>query len=792
MKQKRMKMKLLILLTTWGALVAQLGAPLTAHAQLDRNARAAEAMRQLDYPAAIELYKLTLRYDANNAEAIANIAECYRKTNQTKEAEYWYGKAVQLAKPKPLHFLYYGMTLHRNGKCAEAVAWYERYAREAPSDSRTQRLIQGCAKREAFLKKGQRIYQIEKTSVNSDYNEYAPSLSGESLFFASERPTGKITKRVNAWNNAPFARVYASGVRPREGWTPEVDPQARHWDSPYQTQLHQAGVVFSADGRWAFVTRSDQSGRSEDGLVRLKIYAARRFENGSWGNLEELPFNNAAYSTAHPAPTPDGERLFFSSNRPGGYGGMDLYVVEQRDGVWGIPFNLGPDVNTEGHEIFPFFSQEGRLYFASDGHESLGGLDILYTTARGGSDWNAPLNPGAPLNSEADDFAICFEPEGRWGFFASNREDGKVDNLYAFSRTAIPVTVRVESEGRPLSDAAVTLDLSGETINSDAQGVALFDLFPGDCVTFLVEKNGCEPASVPYCAAAGAEAPIAKLTRKSRISIQGLVFDMTDGLPAQGVSVALLNDCGQPQVTQVSAADGRFSFPLSRNCCYTVRAEAPGYLAAVSEKICAPRADLARTFKVWLNLQPFRDGEGFLIKPPSRPSYRYNPESERYELPDGKPANIELGQGLSLRDGILYDQEEPANFRMDAWAKADDGQGFTLALYYDLDAVYPKEESYGELEKLLRLLLNNPKLEVEIASHTDARGSAAYNAELSQRRADYIAQWLRNQGINETRIRAQGYGNSRPARPCGPSSVPCTEEMNRANRRTEFRIIDRN
>lgn len=792
MKQQERRVGFSVGLAARWAIVLWTCLPCAAHAQLDRNARAAEAMRQWDYPGAIELYKLTLRYDANNAEAIANIAECYRKINRAQEAEYWYAKAVQLAKPKPLHFLYYGMTLQRNGKCAEAIAWYERYAQDAPSDSRPARLIQGCAKREALLKKGQRICQIEKIGVNSDYNEYAPSLGDQLLLFASERPLGKVTKRVSSWSNAPFAKIYAATIRPREGLPPQIELPVTRWEDMPPTQLHEAGAVFSADGQWVFLTRSDQGGRSEDGLIRLKIYAARRLADGSWSAPEELPFNNAAYSTAHPAPSPDGSRLFFSSNRPGGYGGMDIYVVEQRDGRWGIPFNLGPEVNTEGHEIFPFFSRDGRLYFASDGHEGLGGLDILYTTSRGAADWNAPLNPGAPLNSPDDDFAICFEPEGRWGFLASNRDAGDTDNLYAFSRTAIPVEIRVESEGMPLPDAAVTIDLNNETINSDAQGKVLFDLYPGDCATFWVKKNGYESAQIKYCALPDSAFPAVQLVRKSKMNLQGLVFDMTDGLPAQGVLVTLLNDCGRPQSTQVSAADGRFSFALARNCCYTVRAEAPGYLAAVSEKICTPRADLSRTFKAWLNLQPFRDVEGFLVKPAAQVNYRYNPESGRYETPDGSPVNADLGQGLSLRDGILYDQEAPAAFQAEAWRPADGGQGFSLALYYDLDAIYPQEASYGELEKLLRLLQNNPGLRVEIASHTDSQGGAAYNIELSQQRADFIAQWLQRQGVPAGRISARGYGASKPARPCGPHSTPCTEEMHRANRRTEFRMIGGN
>jgi len=776
------------------------GASLALSAQGILQRQADQAMQELDYMTAIMLYQQVLENDDNSAAKIS-LAECYRKINDTENAERWYAEVVKTSAAKATHRLYYGMMLQANGKCSEAKTWFDIYRAERPDDARGQHLAAGCEQAEQLAKAGVGIYVVSRLPINSNMDDYAPTLRGNQLIFASDRHDNSPLQRTNMWTGASFTELYRVLFQANSGapGTFHYGP-ATKFSPKLNSKFHEAAATFSADGKTIFFTRNNfvegKTGRDEEGLVKLKIYTGSATQPDQWGELQALPFCSDEYSVAHPSLTPNGKRLYFSSNKPGGYGGMDLYFTDLEVGRWGLPMNLGPDVNTEGNEIFPFINTDGRLYFSSNGHIGLGGLDIYYTTPKGKGNWNTPVNPGAPLNGNHDDFGVTFSADGTWGFFSSDREGGLGrDDIYGFTKRAVPMEIYITDPytKTPVAGVAVTNQTTGLTLTTSVEGKIGFDMRPDECVTFSVSKKNYEPITKEACTtdlAAGQAVRLdLALEKKANHTLQGLVFDMMDGLPAEGILVTLTNDCGKPVDVQTTSEEGRYQFRLDKNCCYTVKATAEGYTAAVADRQCTVGLAPGQGLRTDLSLEPYRDVDGFVVKkaaPAPALTPHFNPKTGLYENADGSVATYDFGNGLTLRKGVLFDNGAPSQPSESGWQRS--AAGFLVHLYYDFDATAIPAASEPELQKLLTTLVENPELKVEIASHTDARGSAEYNLDLSQRRADAVVDWLVNQAIARERLTARGYGETQPMNDCS-ADKPCTEEQHQLNRRTEFRVI---
>jgi len=760
--------------------------------------QANDAMRELDYMTAIVLYQQVLEKE-NNPEATVNIAECYRKINDKENAEFWYNKVVQLPNAKPIHKLYYGMMLQANGKCDIAKAWLNQYVKDAPDDARGQYQARACEIEEELLNKSRGVYSINPMPFNSNLDDFSPVVMGDKIVFASDRTQTGPVKRTSMWTGNPFAELYAVPFAVK-GTTPGDFSYgaAEKFSKNINTKLHEAAAALSPDGKTIYFTRNNFSegatGKSEEGLVKLKIYAAQSDGQGGWINETGLPFNSDEYSVAHPSLSADGQQLYFASNMPGGYGGMDLYVSTLENGRWGQPVNLGPVVNTEGNEIFPFIDPNNRLYFASNGHIGLGGLDIYYTTpaSKGGDSWNFPVNLGYPVNTNADDFGMTFGGDLSWGFFTSDRDGGAGrDDVYGFQKSASPVEIFVFDAYTklPLSGASVANKTSGLTMTTGPDGKIAFDMRSAECADFVVEKKNYESVTKTGCAEKTNSSVITRieipLTKQTNFVLQGIVFDMTDGFPAEGARVMLTNDCGKalPE-TVVTGTDGRYKFKLDKECCYTVKAVKDGFIAATSTNLCTKGLIKNATLKANLSLQPYLDGEGFIVGGDTK-NPAFDPQSGLYKNSDGSPANFEIGNGLEVKDGILLDNGAPNKPEKGVWERGS--EGFLVHLYYEFDRSSVNDASLPELEKLLKTLQENPDLQVEISSHTDSRGSDDYNLYLSQGRADWVVNWLARNGIAPQRLTGRGYGETKLVNRCD-DGVECTEAEHQLNRRTEFRI----
>ena len=272
-------------------------------------------------------------------------------------------------------------------------------------------------------------FVINVLNINSKYSDYAPCFYKDELVFSSSRSTNSFLKIVDDLNNQPFLDLYRT--------TKEEKKSIIRLNGVVNSKFHESSPAFSPDGKIVYFTSNNyvdqKSGTNTEGKVLLKTYRAFYKADGEWEDIEELPFNSDEYSVAHPAVSPDGRFLFFASDMPGSLGKSDLYVVDiHPDGTFGTPLNLGDAINTEGRETFPYISDKGNLFFASDGHVGLGGLDIFKVMP----DLYGRLqvyNVGEPINSEDDDFTFIINEKKKVGYFASNRKGGEGDDdIYGF------------------------------------------------------------------------------------------------------------------------------------------------------------------------------------------------------------------------------------------------------------------------------------------------------------------------------------------------------------------------
>ena len=783
--------------------------------------RADNEFKRYNYETAIPLY-LEVLDKADIPEAKAKLAESYRRTDNWQEAEYWYGQIVNLPDAKSIYYLYYGMALQANNKCDLAKEFFKEYNRLEPDQQRGALLAQACTKDEleVILNKCNSCYDIQAVPINTKFDDFGPVIYQEGLIFTSERDENGIVDRIHEWTGYPFLELFYTSIDTLDAenyeFTYEKDP--KEYSGKLNTKFHDGPISFSADEQTVYITRNNlydrTQGRDDEGVTRLKIFYGTK-TGDKWKDLAELPFNSDEYSVAHPSPSDDGKTLYFSSDMPGGFGGMDLYSTTFEDGTWGPPVNLGPIINTEGHEVFPYYqSTTGKLYFSSDGQIGLGSLDI-YTTTSVDNSWSPPSNLGAPLNTKYDDHSIILNEDETFGYFSSNRPGGKGrDDIYSFRKKVVNVEILVfdQATNNPISGAAVFNDCSKETLKTGNNGRITIEMPLEECCKFFASKEEYQDNDLEGCTA-GYE-PGAKLFVKIPLSkpyefnMTGVITDKITKQPIGGAKIILENDCDEKQREFTTSWDGKYFFnDLKDNCCYKVIASKDTmsefnknyYLSANRDNICTRGKVSSMDFQVDMELDPvlvFADDDN---KP--RPSDRddtpivdvskYNKTTSTtgdvvytntdgdviaYENPYGKIVPTRLG-------------EETIGTRQTDVISGGVSRTFVLRhIYYDFDKSYIRDDAQEDLDRLQNILNENPKYIVEIGSHTDARGSNRYNDNLSKRRAKAVVAWLIERGIPESRLTYVGYGENQPTNDC-VNEVPCTEDEHQRNRRTEFRIV---
>lgn len=387
------------------------------------------------YIDAIETYERVASKGYKSVDMFQKLGNAYYFNAELEKAAKWYGELFAMTKDVDAEYYYrYSQSLKSIGEYAKADEMLIEFNKRSGNDSRG-KLFNSNRNYLAEIKANSGRYKIDDAGINSEYSDYGSSFSGNKLVFTSARDTGNFSKKKDKWTNQYFTNMYASEVS-----TDSVPGAPKKFAKKINTRFHEATPVFTKDGKTIYFTRNNfnngKKGKDSDKVTLLKIYKATLVDN-EWDNAVELPFNSDDYSTAHPALSPDEKTLYFSSNRPGTIGQSDLFKVKiNEDGSFGIPENLGTTINTEGKETFPFVSDENELYFASDGHPGLGGLDIFMSKIAQDGSLKEVRNIGEPANSPKDDFSYLIDTKSRNGFLTSNREGGKgSDDIYKFLET---------------------------------------------------------------------------------------------------------------------------------------------------------------------------------------------------------------------------------------------------------------------------------------------------------------------------------------------------------------------
>jgi outer membrane protein OmpA-like peptidoglycan-associated protein len=606
-------------------------------------------------------------------------------------------------------------------------------------------------------------------AINTKALEFSPAFFTDGIVYVSSDSKGNEKMEDRAINMNTMTIFMAKRDSAGNLTAPQV--LSKELTSKY----HEGPVSFDKTTEQMFFTRNIVVGGEEkiaqDGEQKSRIYTTTKI-NGTWGEPFALPFNNNEFDDYHPSINHSGDKLYFSSSRPGGFGGMDLYVSIKEGNMWGVPVNLGPKVNTKGNEIFPFIHPDNSLYFASNGHTGAGGLDLFFTKEEG-TKWTAPFNLGAPFNTNGDDFGLIVDLDKRNGYFTSNgtpdgagadeilsfhTKDGNLDQyLNQGTRLAIApqdlvINVIDKATGLPLPNSMVR-------IFSMDQNKVLGRDADGNLIT-LQQVNGEYVMKV-----APSDQGINGVTNKAgRFS--------TDIKPATYVMIASQPGYQTKQIIkEVTLSNREYTIPLEKS-----------------------NGTEWNTVLLDQNNEPLRGTTVVLTNPNTgkRDTVNTDPSGTvNYSMEGQTPYTVDV-----YRDGkpISTQQVNPQNPTGITSVNVKEtplrtGSVIELPnIYYNFNDASLRPEASQDLAAVLLLMQQYPSLRIELGSHTDCRGTNLYNDDLSSRRAKSVVKYLTDRGIAADRLEARGYGETQLKNQCA-DGVSCTETEQARNRRTELRVL---
>jgi outer membrane protein OmpA-like peptidoglycan-associated protein/tetratricopeptide (TPR) repeat protein len=472
-------------------------------AQKVQIAKADKDFEQYDYVDAIKTYERIFEKGYKSADMLQKLGDAYYFKAELENAAKWYTELFALTQDvAPEYYYRYSQTLKAIKDYKKADQMLLKFNQLSGNDTRA-KLAMAQKDYLAEIKKNSGRYVIENAGINSKYSDYGSSYYKDKVVFTSARDTGSLASRKHDWTGESFTNLYGADLAADGSLS-----NAKRFARKINTKFHEATPVFTSDGKTVYFTRNNYTdgkrGRDDKRSTLLKIYQAT-LEGEDWKNVKELPFNSDQYSTAHPTLSEDNKTMYFASNMPGTLGQSDLFKVSiNDDGTFGIPANLGNTINTEGRETFPMITKNNELYFASDGHPGLGGLDVFVSKLDENGAFTEVLNVGEPLNSSKDDFGFVINTANKTGYVTSNRDGGEGgDDIYRFKETkAIEYSceqllagiVTNQATGLAIANAKITLSDQNykliKEVRTDNQGK--FDFGKVVCATKYYIKAEAE------------------------------------------------------------------------------------------------------------------------------------------------------------------------------------------------------------------------------------------------------------------------------------------------------------
>jgi outer membrane protein OmpA-like peptidoglycan-associated protein/tetratricopeptide (TPR) repeat protein len=387
-----------------------------------------------NYDEAIKTYLKLEEKGYRTVSLYKKLGDAYYSKNEADQAIRWYRELFKQKKEiiEPEYYYKLAQSLKTVGKYDDANKLLDEFTQKKAEDQRADLFDKNRNYINAIESNSGR-YKVIITRSSSIVSDYGPAFYGDDkVVFASNRDSLGLTARKDRWTNKAFTALYIAEIGPKGDL---VHP--KKFSNNVQTKLHESTPAFTKDKKTMYFTRNNfndgKMQKDDKDHVLLKIYRAEA-DGDKWKNIEELPFTSNSYNTAHPCLSPDEKTLYFASDRPGGYGASDIYSVSiNEDGTFGNPENLGPGINTEARETFPFVTND-KIYFASDGHPGLGGLDVFVAKLQPNGTYVKAINVGEPINSHFDDFGFIINEENRTGYFTSNRTSGiGYDDVYSLT-----------------------------------------------------------------------------------------------------------------------------------------------------------------------------------------------------------------------------------------------------------------------------------------------------------------------------------------------------------------------
>jgi outer membrane protein OmpA-like peptidoglycan-associated protein/tetratricopeptide (TPR) repeat protein len=408
---------------------------LNSYAQKSKTTTADKKYDNFAYIKAVSTYEKVAEKGYKSEDMFQKLGNSYYFNGELDEAAKWYGELFTMNPNQESEYCYrYAQSLKAIGQNDKANEMLEIFNQKAGNDTRG-KLFKNNKNYLDQIKANSGRYKIEDAGVNSKYSDYGSALYGNKLVFSSARDTGSLGQRKHTWTNQHFTNLYSSDLG--EEMTPG---KVNKFSKKVNSKFNESTPVFTKDGKTMYFTRNNylegKKGKDGKSITLIKIYKAS-FENDNWDKITELPFNSDSYSTAHPTLSPDEKTMYFASDMPGTKGQSDIFKVKiNEDGSFGAPQNLGNQINTEGRETFPLITDENEIYFASDGHPGLGGLDVFVSKLGNDGSLGEIQNVGDGVNSPKDDFAYLIDTKSRRGFVTSNRDGGQgFDDIYKFLET---------------------------------------------------------------------------------------------------------------------------------------------------------------------------------------------------------------------------------------------------------------------------------------------------------------------------------------------------------------------
>jgi outer membrane protein OmpA-like peptidoglycan-associated protein len=510
-------------------------------AQNSKTKKADNLYDRLAYTDAAQAYQKVLKRGTTDVYVFERLANCYYFINDTKKAEMYYKRVAKSKDANPEAIYNYAQTLKANGKFSDYNTWMKNFAKLSPNDTRVKEFMKNPNYIPKIMDDMARYTATNMEDINSEYADFGGIVYGKDFYFASGRNTSRKTYQ---WNEEPYLEIYkATNV----GGTMK---NAELLNGDVNTKYHESNAVISADGKRMYFDRNDyfegDYDKSASGINQINLYYAENIDGKGWSGVVSAPFNNNEYSTGHPALSQDGKTLYFVSDMPGGKGGSDIYMVAiNSDGSLGTPKRLGDNINTEGKELFPYLDSNGTLYFSSNGHMGIGGLDVFYAEAQG-SGFGPVNNLGNGVNSPADDFAYKYDPTSQSGYVSSNREDPKAmgsDDIYMVEAVEIPceVTIAVlvtnQNTNAAVAGARVDLyDTKGNRLSTKTSNIDGMVSFKAACdqahelqaVLADYESGAAKVASAndQKVSATIALKPIEEIIIEDQIVLNPILFDL--------------------------------------------------------------------------------------------------------------------------------------------------------------------------------------------------------------------------------------------------------------------------